>query len=56
MMRLGMERKVAKHLALGAQMNLFTVSMKRPDGLELRKDEFYGIQHIGLLGGLRYYF
>ena len=54
--RLGAEWKIAKHLALGAQLNLFTVSLKKPDNLELKKNEFYGIRHFNLLGGLRYYF
>lgn len=56
MMRVGAEWRVAKHLALGAQINVFSVRLKKPEGLELEKNEFYGIEHFGLQGGLRYYF
>lgn len=55
-MRLGAEWRVAKHLGLGAQFNVFSVRLKEPEGMELEKNEFYGIEHIGLQGGLRYYF
>ena len=40
----------------GTQFNLFSVNMKKPDDLELKKNESYGIRHVGLLAGLRYYF
>lgn len=56
MFRVGAEWKVANHLALGTQFNLFSVNMKKPDDLELEKNESYGIRHVGLLAGLRYYF
>lgn len=55
-MRIGGEWKVAKHLALGVQFNVLSVGLEKPEGIELEKDEFYGIQHVGLQGGLRYYF
>ena len=56
MMRVGAEWRVAKSLALGAQINYFSVRLKKPEGLELKDNETYGISHIGLLAGLRYYF
>ena len=56
MMRVGAEWKVAKSLALGAQISYISVRMKKPEGLELEKNEFYGITHFGLQAGLRYYF
>lgn len=34
----------------------FTYGLEYPDGVELKKDEFYGIQRVNLTGGLRYYF
>ena len=39
MMRVGAEWRVAKHLALGAQINVFSVRLKKPEGLELEKNE-----------------
>lgn len=56
MMRVGAEWRVAKSLALGAQINYFSVRLKKPEGLELKDNETYGISHIGLQAGLRYYF
>jgi len=55
-MRLGVEWKVAPHLGLGTQVSIFTMSLKKPDDVELEKNEIYGIQQIGLYVGLRYYF
>ena len=55
-MRVGAELKVARHLALGAQLSAFTMSMKKPENIELKKDEFYGIEQVGLQVGLRHYF
>lgn len=56
LMHIAMEWKVARHLAIGLNTNMFTMGMKKPDGMELEKGEFYGIRHIGLQGGLRFYF
>ena len=56
LMRMGTEWKVAKHLGLGVQANLFRMTLKKPEDVELEKNEFYGIQHVGLLGGVRFYF
>ena len=56
MMRIGLEWRVAHQLALGPQINIFTMSMKKPEGIELEKNDTYGIQHVGLQVGLRYYF
>ena len=56
MTRVGAEWRVAKSLALGAQLNYFSVRLKKPEGLELKDNETYGISHIGLQAGLRYYF
>ena len=56
LMRLGLERKIGEHLALGLQMNMFSMRMNEPDDIQLKKNEFYGIQSIGLQAGLRYYF
>ena len=56
MMRIGLEWRIARQLALGPQINMFTMTMKKPEGLELDKNDTYGIQHMGLQVGLRYYF
>lgn len=55
-MRMGLEWRVAKHWALGVDANLLTVSLKKPDDVEQKKGEFYGIRHFGLHGGLCFYF
>lgn len=36
-------------------MNTFSVRLDKPEGLELKKNEFYGIQRMGLQMGVRVY-
>lgn len=55
LMRLGMETKVSKHVAIGAQINYITIRFEEPDGLELKENEFYGIQRCGIQLGVRFY-
>ena len=54
-MRMGLEYRVFDHIALGVQMNLYSMHMDKPDGIELEKGEIYGIQRIGMMAGLRIY-
>ena len=56
MLRMGLEYKVSKQIGLGLQMNVIPVRMDKPDGYELKDDEFYGIDHLGTQLGMRYYF
>lgn len=55
-MRIGWEYKLGQNIALGLQTNLITVKLDKPDDVVLQKNEFYGIQRMGLQAGLRYYF
>jgi hypothetical protein len=32
------------------------MKLDEPDGIELDKNEFYGIRRVGIQAGLRYYF
>lgn len=54
--RIGLEYSIMKNLAIGIQLHFFSMSLKEPKEVELKDNEFYGIQHIGLHAGLRYYF
>ena len=56
LMRMGLEYKVSNQIALGAQLNMITVKLDKPDGVELKKNEFYGIKRLGFQVGMRYYF
>ena len=37
-------------------MNMISVKLKKPDGVVLKKNEFYGIRRYGIHIGMRYYF
>ena len=37
-------------------MNALTMRMKKPDGVVLEKNEFYGIQRAGVQLSFNYYF
>ena len=56
LMRMGLEYKVSSQIALGAQMNMITVKLDKPEGFELKDNEFYGIKRFGIQVGMRYYF
>ena len=55
-MRVGWEYRLGQNIALGLQGTMITVKLDKPDDVVLEKDEFYGIQRLGLQAGLRYYF
>ena len=52
----GIEYKVARHVGLGLQMGMSTLKLDKPENYKLKDNEFYGIQHLDILGGLRFYF
>ena len=56
LMRIGYEYKLGQNIALGLQTNLISMKLDEPDGIELDKNEFYGIRRVGIQAGLRYYF
>ena len=56
LIRMGWEYQVNKQMALGIQMNMITIKLDKPDDVVLEKDEFYGIQRLGIQAGVRYYF
>ena len=53
--RAGAEYRVAKHLAIGLQMHTLSMPQKKPEGVELKKNEFYGIRHLSPHVRLCYY-
>ncbi len=55
-MRIGIDYRLARHWAIGLQMDGISIHMKKPNDVKLEKNEFYGIQRVGLKAGLRYYF
>ena len=55
LMRFGVEFNISEKAAIGLQMNMFSVHLDEPEGLELKKNEFYGIQRIGFQLGARFY-
>ena len=55
-MGMGIEYKVAKNIGLGLQVGMSTLKLDKPEGYELKDNEFYGIKHVDVLGGLRFYF
>ena len=52
---MGIEYMLSKKIAIGFQMNAFTMSLKKPEGYDTDKNEFYGIRRIDTLLGLRFY-
>ena len=36
-------------------MNAQTIHLKKPEGYELKKNEFYGVSHYGIELGLQFY-
>lgn len=55
LIRMGMEFSISKRAAIGLQMNMLSIHLDEPEGIELKKNEFYGIQRIGLQLGARFY-
>ena len=53
---INLEYMCTKNLGIGIKLDAFSMSLDRPDGFELNKDEFYGIRRTDILGGLRFYF
>ena len=55
LIRMGLEFSISKNVAYGIQMNTFSVRLDKPEGLEMKKNESYGIQRMGLQMGVRVY-
>ncbi len=53
---LNAEYMATKDIGIGLQMNAFTMRLKKPDDFELKDNEFYGIQRLGIQLALNYYF
>ncbi len=52
----GLQYMLSKRIGLGLEFNSITTNFKKPDGVELEKNQNYGYQRINLLGGLHFYF
>lgn len=52
----GIEYMLSRHFGVGFQVNAFSVGLKRPEGIDTSKYDFYGVRHIDTMLGLRYYF
>ena len=52
----GIEYMLSNMFGLGTEIQITTGRMLKPAGFNMSKDEFYGIGHVGLLFGVRYYF
>ena len=53
---MGVEYMLSKNVGLGVRVNFMSMRLNKPEGFELKKDEFYGIQRADFIGGLRVYF
>jgi opacity protein-like surface antigen len=53
--QLGIEYMLSKSIGIGIQINSFTMSMKRPDGIDTSKYDFYGIKRFDAQLGFRFY-
>ena len=53
--QIGIEYMLSKSIGIGIQFNSFTMSMKRPAGIDTSKYDFYGIKRIDAQFGLRFY-
>ena len=51
----GIEYMLSKKIAIGLQMNAFSMSLDKPEGYKMDEDEFYGIRRGDLLLGIRFY-
>lgn len=55
MVQLGIEYMLSKRVGLGFQLNSLTMSMKRPDDIDTKQYDFYGIKRADAQLGLRFY-
>lgn len=53
---LNVEYMASRNIGIGLQMNAFTMRLQKPNDFELKDNEFYGIQQLGLQVALNYYF
>ena len=53
--QMGIEYMVSKKIAIGFQINAFTMSFDRPEGYDTDKYDFYGVRRMDTLLGIRFY-
>ena len=51
-----MEYMLSQHVGLGVDLNALSNRWKKPEGMQLKKNEMYGMQRTNVLGGVRFYF
>lgn len=54
--QMDIEYKLSEKVGLGLGYNVISMRMEKPDGFELKENEFYGIRELMLRAGLRVYF
>ncbi len=52
----GCDYKICRYVGIGAELRYRTDRFSKPEGYQLKDDEFYGFKHISLLIGPRFYF
>ena len=55
MTQLGIEYMLSKRIGLGLQLNTLTMRMKRPDDIDTKDYDFYGIRRLDARLGMRFY-
>ena len=55
MVQLGIEYMLSKHIGLGLQFNTMTMRMKRPNDIDTKEYDFYGIKRLDAQLGMRFY-
>lgn len=53
--QIGIEYMVSRNVGIGLHLNSFLVTMKRPEGYNTDKYDYYGLKHIDLMFGVRFY-
>ena len=53
--QLGIEYMLSKRIGLGLQLNTLTMRMKRPDDIDTKEYDFYGIRRLDAQLGMRIY-
>ena len=54
--RMSIEYMPTHDFGLGLQMNTMTIRLEKPDDFDLKDNEFYGIQSLGILAAVHFYF
>ena len=56
LVRMSIEYMPTHDFGLGLQMNTMTMRLEKPDDFVLKDNEFYGIQSLGILAAVHFYF